>query len=399
MSEDKKRSAEALAFLYLRLGRGRARTRLAAQLGFADETPLTHYERGDKPLSREHLGKLVSPLDVAPEAPDLLLWAHDLIFPESEAAAADDPLALTPEEQRSIDRTILVAGWSLAEDLRRTLGAWKRERKAEAARREAEALAATLKSASPEDRNSLLTVFPEFRSWAVAERLSHDSERAAAHRVDAAQELAELALSVARRVPGDAPRARTEGYCTGFLANVRRVATEFDEAREMFARTWELWQAGEGAASLPLAESRLLDLEASLLREQHRFPEALERLDRALALCGGQAAAVARILLKKERVLYLFGDFAAALDTLAEASPFVEAAGDAHTPPLRPSLQYGERPMLPGALHGSGASVSGGAGDGDRAGPADRADPVAVAVRIPVQGDHHSAGKATSDSV
>ena len=320
MSDDKELSAEALAFLYLRRSRGRARTRLAAQLGFVDETPLTHFEHGDRVLSREHLGKLVGPLDVAPEAADLLIWAHDLIFPEPEEAAADDPLALTPEERRGIDRTVLVGGWFLAEDLRRTLRAWKRERKAEAARREAEPLAATLKSASPEDRERLLAIFPEFRNWAVAERLSHDSARAAAHRVDAAQELAELALAVARRVPGEAQRARTEGYCTGFLANVRRVATEFDEASKIFTSAWELWQAGEAASSLPLAESRLLDLEASLRREQHRFPEALKLLDRARALCGGQPAAIVRILLKKERVFYQLGDFGAALDTLAEAS-------------------------------------------------------------------------------
>jgi tetratricopeptide (TPR) repeat protein len=91
---------------------------------------------------------------------------------------------------------------------------------------------------------------------------------------------------------------------------------------------WKLWRDGEPAASLPLSEARLLDLEASLRREQHRFPEALERLDRALELCGGQATAAGRILLKKKRVFYQLGDFAAALDTLAEASPFVEASGD-----------------------------------------------------------------------
>jgi tetratricopeptide (TPR) repeat protein len=330
MPEDKKLAAENLAFLNLRLGRGRARTHLAAQLGFADETPLTHYEHGDKPLSREHLGKLVAPLDVAPEAPDLLLWAHDLIFPEPDEAAADDPLALTREEQRSLDRTVLVAEWSLAEDLRRTLKAWKRQRKAEAARREAEPLAETLKSASPKDRESLLAIFPEFRSWAVAERLSHDSARAAAHRVDVAQELAELALAVARRVPGEAQRARTEGYSTGFLANVRRVATEFDEGSEVFVEMWKLWRDGEAAASLPLSESRLLDLEASLRREQHQFPEALERLHRALELCDGGPLAAGRILLKKEQVLDQMGARQEALEALREAAPLIEAAGDRH---------------------------------------------------------------------
>jgi tetratricopeptide (TPR) repeat protein len=328
MPEDKELSGEALALLYLRRARGWARTRLAAQLDFADETPLTHFEQGDKPLSREHLGKLVAPLDVSPEAPDLLLWTHDLIFPEPDEEAADDPLALTPEEQRSLDRTVLVAEWSLAEDLRRTLKMWKRQRKAEAARREAEPLAETLKSASAEDRENLLTIFPEFRSWAVAERLSHDSARAAAHRVDVAEELAQLALAVARRVPGEAQRARTEGYCTGFLANVRRVATEFDKGGQVFAEMWKLWRDGEPAASLPLSESRLLDLEASLRRAQHRFPEALKRLDRALELCDGGPLATGRLLTKKANVLEQMGDHAGALAALEEATPAIESSGD-----------------------------------------------------------------------
>jgi tetratricopeptide (TPR) repeat protein len=98
----------------------------------------------------------------------------------------------------------------------------------------------------------------------------------------------------------------------------------------MFSRTQELWEAGKAAAYLPLAGWRLLDLEASLLRAQHRFPEALERLGQALALCGGEPLATGRILLKKERVSYQLGDFEAALATLADAAPFVQASRDPH---------------------------------------------------------------------
>ena len=56
----------------------------------------------------------------------------------------------------------------------------------------------------------------------------------------------------------------------------------------------------------------------------------MKLLDRARALCGDQPAAVARILLKKEQVFYQLGDLTAAIETLAEASPFVEASGDPH---------------------------------------------------------------------
>jgi transcriptional regulator with XRE-family HTH domain len=328
MPDDEKLSAEALAFSYLLRGRGWSKRELASALGLADEKSLTRYEHGGRALSRELLDKLIAPLGLPREAPDLLIWAHHLIFQEPAAEELAGPLALTAEERGRIQRTLLVAEWALAADLHRTLTRWKRERKAEAARREAEALAEVLKSASAEDRRRLLAVFPEYRSWAVAERLAHDSVRAAAHRVDEARALAELALEVARQVPGEAQRARTEGYCTGFLANVLRVATDFDLASALFERGWALWREGQAAASLPLAEWRLLDLEASLRREQHRFAEARERLDEALAACDGGALAVGKLLVAKATVAQQQGDHAGALAALEEATPAVEGSGD-----------------------------------------------------------------------
>jgi tetratricopeptide (TPR) repeat protein len=69
---------------------------------------------------------------------------------------------------------------------------------------------------------------------------------------------------------------------------------------------------------------RLLDLEASLRRAQHRFPEALALLDRAGALCGNDKAAAGRILLEKEHVLCQMGDFSGALAALDEAASMLE---------------------------------------------------------------------------
>jgi tetratricopeptide (TPR) repeat protein len=97
-----------------------------------------------------------------------------------------------------------------------------------------------------------------------------------------------------------------------------------------FAQAWELWQAGDPSEPEILPEWRLHDLEASLRREQRRFPEALECLDRARTLCGGEPAAVGRILLKKEHVFDAMGDTQGALTALEEAAPYVEAAGDPH---------------------------------------------------------------------
>src|SRR5882724_1988083 len=319
---------EATTLHSLLFASGWTQKALARKLGFANDKQLTRYEREGKNLSREYLGKLLAPLGLPPEAPDVLLWALGLIFPQPEEAAAGDPFVLTAEERGRIHRTVLGVEWSRAEELRRRLESDKREEKVAAAWREAEALVSVLKSASAEDRQRLLAGFPEFQSWALAAALAHASAPAAAHKVKDARELVELALEVARRVPGEAERARTAGYCTGFLANVWRVATEFDAASEVFVQTWELWQAGAAAASLPLVEWRLLDLEASLRREQHRFAEASELLDQALAACDGGALATGRLLTKKANVLQQMGEHEGALAALKEATPAIAASGD-----------------------------------------------------------------------
>src|SRR6185295_9700883 len=109
--------------------------------------------------------------------------------------------------------------------------------------------------------------------------------------------------------------------------NVQRVATDFEPASVLFERCWALWREGK-AAALPLAEWRLLDLEASLRRAQHRFAEARDRLDEALAACDGGALVEGKLLIAKANVAQQQGDHAAALAALEEATPAVEGSGD-----------------------------------------------------------------------
>jgi tetratricopeptide (TPR) repeat protein len=171
----------------------------------------------------------------------------------------------------------------------------------------------------------LVEIHPEFLSWALAVYVCEESERAAAHRADEAFELADLALFVADRVPGEEGwRSRLQGYAWAYLANARRVANDFDGADSAFAQAWALWSDREGWAADLLPEWRLLDLEASLRRAQQRFTEALELLDRARSLCGSHEVAAGRILLKKEHILSQSGDFEGALAALAEAAPLIE---------------------------------------------------------------------------
>jgi tetratricopeptide (TPR) repeat protein len=129
---------------------------------------------------------------------------------------------------------------------------------------------------------------------------------------------------------GPARRSRAEGYASAFVGNALRVATDFDAADALFAQALELWRNGDPSEPELLPEWRLYDLEASLRREQRRFPEALACLEQAFALCKGEPAAAGHILLKKEHLFATMGDTEGALAALQEAAPFVEATGDPH---------------------------------------------------------------------
>jgi tetratricopeptide (TPR) repeat protein len=173
-------------------------------------------------------------------------------------------------------------------------------------------------------RSALVEEGLEFRSWALAERLCAESERAAPGDPQQAVELAELALRVAERVTGEpAWRSLLAGYVWAFFGNARRVASDNPGAVKAFSQAWKLWEAGAAADTGLLDGSRLLDLEASLLRDQRHMAAALERLDQALAF-HPTGVGRGRILLKKGAVLEQMGSYEGTIETLQEAEPWLD---------------------------------------------------------------------------
>jgi tetratricopeptide (TPR) repeat protein len=334
---ERKPPAEALALRYLRAESGWSKEKLAAELGFSDARLILRYERGDKPLSREYLDHLVAPLGRPPEAVDALLFIHRLVAPEP-AAEPVSPVALTSEEQTTIVRAAVTAGWTTVEEIQRVLTLRRRRQKKARARREATALLERLKLATWEEKRDLVRIFPAFRSWALAERVCQESVRAAAHRVSDALAWADLAVLIAEHSSEDERwKSRLLGFCWAHVANARRVATDFEGADEAFVRTWDFWRGGEGSDPQLLPEWRLFDLQASLRREQHRFQESLELLEQALERVREFSEAAGRILLNREFVLQQMGDLDAALATLKEAAPLIEKSPN---PLLRFALRF-----------------------------------------------------------
>src|SRR6185295_3178639 len=180
------------------------------------------------------------------------------------------------------------------------------------------------------DRRLAIAQTPGYATWALVERLAHESEKAAAHDADRALTLAALALSTADLVPGPPPlRAAAREYAWVYVGNARRVKGglssdagrkpgEVETSDAAFVRAKEEVAAAGELEFSPFSRARLLDLEASLRRDQRRFPEALALAERAIALArpGEQGF----LWLNRSAIFEQSGEPEAALSALREAS-------------------------------------------------------------------------------
>jgi hypothetical protein len=112
-------------------------------------------------------------------------------------------------------------------------------------RREAEQIWTALERHPVPFRRRLIELSPLSGSWALTVWVCEASLRRAAHEAQKALELADLALSIAERVPGEESwRSRLKGYCWAHVGNARRAANDLSGADEALTRARELWRAG-----------------------------------------------------------------------------------------------------------------------------------------------------------
>jgi len=183
---------------------------------------------------------------------------------------------------------------------------------------------------TPKERRVLVLGARAFRTQALCLRLGVESEKAAAGGSTQAIELADLALRLATLIPADeATRYDLEAHASAYLGNALRVANDYKGAERVLGRARQLLQAAPPGAQHFLTESRLLDLESSLFRDQRRFDKALALLDEALAK--GGAGEAGRILLKKAFTLEQMEDYERAITALRQAANRAEARKDPRT--------------------------------------------------------------------
>ncbi|HKI02635.1 MAG TPA: helix-turn-helix domain-containing protein [Thermoanaerobaculia bacterium] len=308
-----------LTLMYLRSALGWRQQKLAEATGIAANL-LSDYERGRKTLSRERLETIVAAMDLPSSTID-----GALLFLRSVYAAAEDP---GPAAQKLRIEAAAVQTGQITSNFTRTLfGKLSSEARGFLARERAAAMWERLRRLAPEQRRLRVESTPDLRSWALCELLCEESLKAAADNADRALELASLALRGAELMPGEeAWRSRVQGYAWAHIGNARRVRGDLPGAEEAFRHASKLWEAGEIGDLTLLNEARVLGVKASLRQSQRRFPEALELLDRALAVDEGPETRY--LLLNKARIFEELGRFDAAIAELRRAAPLVELEGE-----------------------------------------------------------------------
>lgn len=315
----------SLALSYGRLAEGLTQKELSEISGTSDISILETRREPD----REKLEELFACMGRGAEEVDLALFCADLLRDPGALPEIDSPLELTPEEARTLRVAAALGAMAVFHVTFEQLAQALREQRARADREAAEPVFKELMQWPPAKRWRMVEEYEAYRTWALCERVTLESERKAAHDADEALDLARLAVRMAELTPGSEEwRSRIGGLCCGFLANAHRVKGDFPGSDEVFLRSDRLWQAGALAdPGLILDGSRLLDLKASLRRHQGRFEESLDLLAQAQAASRSDAATV-RLLLKKSATLEQMGDWQGAIGALKQARPLVEKQGD-----------------------------------------------------------------------
>ncbi len=286
---------------------------------------ISDYERGRRQLTRERLEFLIAFLGFSPEAID---GALACIAALRAGARAPGPAAAgSLDTHRQIEAVVARFQTMAADFARSSLTLLTVEGQALQAHQQAEVLWQRLRKHSPAERRSLVQHGLKFRHWALCVRVAAESVKKAPNHPKEALELAELALLIAELVPGEqAWRFRLQGYAWAFVSNGRRACNRLISAEEAMLRALKLWEAGAPGDSGFLNPAWLPWIEAALRRDQRRFPEALKRIEEALALDRGELRG--QILLSKARIHETLGNPEASTAALLEAAPWIDPSRD-----------------------------------------------------------------------
>ena len=311
-----------LLLVFFRTGQGWGQADLADAAGISASL-LNDYERGRKVLTRNRLEHLAGVMGIPAERIDESLAC--LAANRSAAAGGGQEPDGPAATRRRVEAVAIRAGRLMTDFARSVLTLMTAEGEALVARQRAERQMARLRKRTAPERLFLVEEGRHFRHWALAESAALESVAKAPNHPQEALDWARLAVRIAELAPGEeAWRRRLEGWTLHFQANAERACNVLPAARQSLDRARKLWQAGEGGDP-----GRLLNpawpagLEASLLRAERRFDEALRKIDEALGLDRGELRG--QILLSKSIIFKCLGDPEASTAVLLEAEPLIDA--------------------------------------------------------------------------
>jgi tetratricopeptide (TPR) repeat protein len=299
-----------LALTNLLTAHGWAAKELAEQAGVSEATLSRYQAEG---LPRERLDELGALMGLGPADVEGAVLSAFVAHPDPPLGRS--PVDPTAQEHRVLARAAVRVGLDAYFELRTGI----RRAKAEQALEDGRRRWLQLKPFTGDELRALVQA-PVYDQWGLAVVLCRESEKAAADRPPRALELAEAAVQVARKVPG-AFGVRLQGSCTGYLGNAQRVCCQLDRSEKSFAEAQRLWREGEDDAGL-LSEAYLLDMEASLRRDQRHFHRAIELHDQAIEEAGPDELGL--FLLNKSATLEEKQEPEEALQMLAMAARVVD---------------------------------------------------------------------------
>lgn len=177
----------------------------------------------------------------------------------------------------------------------------------------------------------MVTNSRRYRSWGLAELMLYRARQRWADDPETAAELAELALEVARRLDVEETGSlflndlKTRAWA--YLGNARRIISDLRGAETAFQEAERLIHGGSGD---PLERAELLDLRATLYKDQGHFERALQTLNRAIAAYrrANERHLAGRALIKKAVIYQHWAQPEKAIPLLQRAARLIDARED-----------------------------------------------------------------------
>jgi len=162
-------------------------------------------------------------------------------------------------------------------------------------------------------RADVIRITTEFQTYPLSVFCCKRSISAAATEPGIAREIAELAVTVSNmvKVPW---QGRLRANALVHVGNADRVLGDVDHAEVLFDEAEPLWESSPEDPGI-LDPGRILQLKASLRRDQGRLDEALPMIDRAERI----SVAIDRVLITRATILEKIGRYPEALDALDRA--------------------------------------------------------------------------------